>query len=394
MHAQMATLLDPTEQADRLRITHLEMLKGVGNHAYDDVLEVPIIDNRPSEDQLADQLRAAVRKFPKANAILVRRHGLYCWGDSWEQAKTQCESFDYLFQSAVQMKQMGLDPGVIPQTGSYRVDGGSRPAKRARTEGFHGMTAANNQDDLESNVVPLLPRDAKVLLLDIEGCTTSIAFVKDELFPYVRAHLDDFVANHVQGEDYEKLCEALASEVETAGGTVTPEMGKQADSLVYYLMDRDVKSAALKKLQGRMWKTGYEAGEIKGHIYADFKPTLDWMKANGVDVYIYSSGSIQAQKFLFGNSEAGDLLPYIKGHFDIPSAGNKKVASSYTNIAKAIEVDPAAIVFVSDSEDELKAAREAGLEHAIMSIRPGNAKLTDYGKRLPTVYSLLQLSGV
>ena len=177
MHAQMATLLDPTETSDCFRITHLEMLKGVGHHAYDDVLEVPIIDNRPSEDQLADQLRQAVRKYPKSNAVLVRRHGLYCWGDSWEQAKTQCESFDYLFQSAVEMKKLGIDFSAKPTTGTYRVAKSeeARPVKRVRTEGFNGMAATENQQDLESNQVPILPRDAKILLLDIEGCTSSIA---------------------------------------------------------------------------------------------------------------------------------------------------------------------------------------------------------------------------
>lgn len=181
MHAQLATLLDPTEESDCFRITHLEMLKGVGNHAYDDVLEVPIIDNRPSEDQLANQLRAAVRKYPKANAVLVRRHGLYCWGDSWEQAKTQCESFDYLFQSAIEMKKMGIDPGLKPKVGTYRsaellsTEGKTRPTKKLRMDGFNGMKAADNEEDLVSNRIPLLPRDAKILLLDIEGCTTSIS---------------------------------------------------------------------------------------------------------------------------------------------------------------------------------------------------------------------------
>eukprot|EP00977_Amphora_coffeiformis_P005071 scaffold1068_cov167-Amphora_coffeaeformis.AAC.29 len=178
MHAQMATLMDPTETSDCFRITHLEMLKGVGHHSYDDVLEVPIIDNRPSEDQLADQLRAAIRKYPRANAVLVRRHGLYCWGDSWEQAKTQCESFDYLFHSAIEMKKLGIDPSAKPRSGTYREDEPKPiepPVKRPRTEGFNGMEAADNQEDLESNPLPLLPRDAKVLLLDIEGCTTSIA---------------------------------------------------------------------------------------------------------------------------------------------------------------------------------------------------------------------------
>ena len=190
-----------------------------------------------------------------------------------------------------------------------------------------------------------------------------------------------------------ELCASLAAEVEAAGGTVTDEMRQQADALVYYLMDRDVKAATLKDLQGQMWKAGYEAGEIKGHIYSDFKPMLEWMSSNGVDVYIYSSGSIKAQKLLFKYSEEGDLLSYLKGHFDIPSAGNKKEATSYVNIAKSLGVDPSQIIFVSDAELELVAAREAGIAQAIMSIRPGNAKLSESGKAFPSVYSLLQLCG-
>jgi len=190
-----------------------------------------------------------------------------------------------------------------------------------------------------------------------------------------------------------ELCEHLAVEVEGAGGVVPSEMRKDAKTMVLFLMDRDIKSAALKGLQGRMWKAGYESGELKGHVYADFKPMLDWMKNHGVDVYIYSSGSIQAQKLLFGNSEEGDLLGYFKGHFDIPTAGNKKESTSYTKIAESIQVEPDQIVFVSDAEAELQAARVAGISQAIMSIRPGNAKLTMYGKSLPSIFSLLQLCG-
>ena len=122
MHAQLATLLDPTETCPSLRLTHLEMLKGVGNHSYDDLLEVPIIDNRPTEDLLADQMEEALLTYPKCNAVLVRRHGLYVWGDSWEQAKAQCESFDYLFESAVKMRSLGLECGMVPKSGTYYVE--------------------------------------------------------------------------------------------------------------------------------------------------------------------------------------------------------------------------------------------------------------------------------
>lgn len=119
MSAQLATLLGQEhpgeeEKKDVLRITHQEMIKGVGGHAYSDVLEIPIIDNQTSENLLAPDMEKAIQKYPNCNAVLVRRHGVYCWGDSWEEAKTRIESFDYLFESAVKMKSMGIDCGVIP----------------------------------------------------------------------------------------------------------------------------------------------------------------------------------------------------------------------------------------------------------------------------------------
>lgn len=116
MNAQLVTLLDQEScrNSDVLRITHLEMIKGVGNHAYDDILEIPIIDNQKSENLLAPDMETVIRNFPKCNAVLVRRHGVYVWGDSWEEAKTRIESFDYLFESALKMKSMGIDCGQVP----------------------------------------------------------------------------------------------------------------------------------------------------------------------------------------------------------------------------------------------------------------------------------------
>ena len=390
-NAVYATLLDPTETSASLTLTHLEMLKGVGHHAYDDVLEIPIIDNRPTEDLLADQLEAAVKHYPKANAVLVRRHGLYVWGDSWEQCKTQAESIDYLLAAALQMKQLGIDPAVPPRSGTYReMTAKEPPGKKQKTGGFHGLSAADNAADLISNTTPLLPRDCfKALLLDIEGCTSSIAFVKDVLFPYVRHNLKDFIQQHLDRDQSEQVLRALQSEVQSNGGD------KLGDIVagVTFLMDRDIKSAALKDLQGQMWQAGYDSGELKGHMYSDMKPMLEWMKSNGVPVYIYSSGSIKAQKLLFGHSVEGDLLPYLSGHFDIPTAGGKKESTSYKKISEQLGLLPSDIVFVSDAEDELVAARDAGIGNAVMSIRPGNALLTSVGKDFPAIYSLLQLCG-
>jgi len=409
MYAQLATLLDPTEKSDVIRITHLEMLKGVGNHSYDSVLEVPIIDNRPTEDLLAEQLDAAILKYPKCNAVLVRRHGIYAWGDSWEQAKAQCESFDYLFETAVKMKGMGLDSGVVPVSGTYRDedvemdDGGSNspPAKRQKTEegpAFNGSSATNNDADLECSDktdVPIVPRDSKVLLLDIEGTTTSISFVKDVLFPYVLKNLESYVDKMTDEEKKTTLGELIADVEALDANHVVKQMNLQYTiiDIVKALMGSDVKATGLKSLQGKMWKSGYASGELVGHIYSDFLPMLDWCKANDVKVCIYSSGSIAAQKLLFKHTEKGDITEYFGGrHFDTTS-GSKKEAASYQTIASALGVKPEEVVFVSDLEAEIYAARDAGMR-AVVSVRPGNAPLSvETKKEFPIVRSLLQLCG-
>lgn len=120
MNAQMCTLLNGDEDKE-FRITHFEMLKGVGGHGYEDELVVPIIDNRPTEDLLAEQLGEAVMNYPKANAVLVRRHGLYVWGDSWKEAKLHAESYDYLFETALKARTLGIDVTAKPTRGTYNV---------------------------------------------------------------------------------------------------------------------------------------------------------------------------------------------------------------------------------------------------------------------------------
>ena len=400
MAAVQATLLDATEQSTVLRITHLEMLKGVGNHAYDDVLDIPIIDNRPTEDLLADQLEQAVLAYPKCNAVLVRRHGLYCWGDTWEQAKTQCESFDYLLDCVIRMKSLGIDAALPPPSGTYRPADDAAPPKRPRLEdtaGFHGAAARDNRADAGICPVPLLPRDRqyKVLLLDIEGCTTSISFVRDVLFPYARTHMKDYLKDLAERDlaYHQSLVQGLIDAVRERDPTFAI---KSAADGALWLMDRDAKVASLKEIQGHIWAQGYAAGDLCGHVYADVLPAWQWLRQHQVSIGIYSSGSIAAQKLLFGSTEsAGNLLPYIDQHFDIPTAGPKKEASSYRQIAVALGVATSDVVFVSDCVEELAAARAAGLT-AVLSVRPGNAPLDDdpsSASSFPTIHSLLQLCG-
>jgi 2,3-diketo-5-methylthio-1-phosphopentane phosphatase len=300
-----------------------------------------------------------------------------------------------------------VDPGLVPLHGSYRVDDegygedGEPTAKRIKTgattagskEGWNAASQVDNARDLAANSVPILPRDGKHLLLDIEGCTTAISFVKDTLFPYVLEHLDAFL-NGLQPTEYNSLLHNLSHDL-------TPEQLSKAEvdatdcaSMVRFMVSNDLKLASLKALQGQMWKSGYERGDLKGHVYSDVIHALQWMQSHGVKVYIYSSGSVQAQKLLFGYSIQGDLCEFFDGHFDITTSGNKKNASSYQSICEALNITPSELVFCSDAEAELAAAKEAGVGHAIMTIRRGNAPLTPHGRKAyPQIFSLLQLCG-
>jgi 2,3-diketo-5-methylthio-1-phosphopentane phosphatase/methylthioribulose-1-phosphate dehydratase len=383
VYAALASLL-PTEKGPGARFptltwTQLEMIKGLGKFQNTDVVHLPIIENRPTEDLLSDQFTEVLTMSKTTTALLVQGHGLYVWGDSYQQCQAQLECWEYLCEVLVKMKQLGINTEV---------------------RSFRGAAALDNAADCASNAVPLLPRNAKVLLLDIEGCTTSIAFVKEILFPYVLQNVSDYFAHHDDAVQQEAWRQALRRDVQTAAANtgVSPMPPETSDAseliaLVTWLTQQDVKSAALKEIQGLMWRAGYQAGTLAGHVYSDVRPALQWMKELGVMVAIFSSGSVAAQKLLFGHSTAGDLLPYLAHHFDINTAGPKKEAASYQAICSALGVSVESIVFVSDSEDELVAARKAGLSHAVISIRPGNAPLTAVGREFPAIYSLLQLCG-
>ncbi|XP_036747545.1 methylthioribulose-1-phosphate dehydratase isoform X2 [Manis pentadactyla] len=109
-----------TMRGREFKITHQEMIKGIrkctsgGYYRYDDMLVVPIIENTPEEKDLKERMASAMNEYPDSCAVLVRRHGVYVWGKTWENAKTMCECYDYLFDIAASMKRVGLDPTQFP----------------------------------------------------------------------------------------------------------------------------------------------------------------------------------------------------------------------------------------------------------------------------------------
>jgi enolase-phosphatase E1 len=190
----------------------------------------------------------------------------------------------------------------------------------------------------------------RAVLTDIEGTTTPISFVHDVLFPFARSTLADFLQTHAADP-------AVAAELD-AIRRAAPD--RAPVDVLRDWMDRDAKETPLKTLQGLIWRQGYEDGKLRGLLYPDVPPRLRQWHAAGVGLFVYSSGSVAAQRLLFGYSDAGDLAGLFSGFFDT-RVGPKREAASYRAIATQIGLPPGAILFLSDVEAELDAAAAAGL---------------------------------
>ncbi len=184
------------------------------------------------------------------------------------------------------------------------------------------------------------------VLTDIEGTTSAIAFVKETLFPFAEQALDGFL-------------EARRGDAEVAA-ILAEVPGPDPAATLRGWMAADVKATPLKTLQGMIWEAGFRDGRLRGHLWPDVAPCLRTWHAAGLRLAVYSSGSVAAQKLLFGHSEAGDLLPLFSGFFDT-KVGHKREAASYAAIAAALDRPPTSILFLSDVAEELDAAAASGL---------------------------------
>lgn len=241
---------------------------------------------------------------------------------------------------------------------------------------------------------------ARGILLDIEGTTSSIKFVRDVLFPFARKNLRTFLNAHWDHSGMNEVRLAMAHDAgfdtfeewysSKHGFSALTESAKERECKEIIakeaekLMDRDAKSTGLKELQGLIWEDGYHSGELKAHVYDDVVPALQAWKTAGADLRIYSSGSVHAQQLFFGHSEKGNLLPLFSGHYDT-HVGGKKEANSYRAIAANFGLPPSSIAFFSDIVDELEAARGAGMQ-TVLVVRPGNA-LSSPGANFPKIAS-------
>jgi enolase-phosphatase E1 len=190
---------------------------------------------------------------------------------------------------------------------------------------------------------------AKLVLLDIEGTIGAISFVAGVLFPYARQRLEAYVEAHGAAPEVGQILADTRAEVP----------GQEPVTTLLDWHDRDIKAGPLKRLQGLIWEEGFRSGAFTAHLYADAFTAFDRWRAAGIDLAVYSSGSIKAQQLYFEHTEKGDIRSLFKGFFDTTS-GAKTEANSYLRIAEALGTAPADILFLSDSPRELEAAKGAG----------------------------------
>lgn len=201
----------------------------------------------------------------------------------------------------------------------------------------------------------------RAILTDIEGTTSSLSFVKDTLFPYARARLADFVRRHASEDAVKRF---LADTREAAGDSSLNEDGVIAQLIRW--IDEDRKITPLKAIQGLIWEEGYRNGDFFGHVYDDAVYQLRAWHAQGIRLYVYSSGSVHAQQLLFGHTRFGDLNPLFSGYFDT-RIGAKQEPEAYRAIARQLDLPPAEVLFLSDVEGELNAARKAGFKTFLLA---------------------------
>ncbi len=206
----------------------------------------------------------------------------------------------------------------------------------------------------------------KAIVTDIEGTTSSIDFVHQTLFPYARLHLRGFLRACARRPEVAVHVHAVAAE---EGRQLTLE---DAADVLEHWMAEDRKATPLKALQGMVWAQGYAAGELIGHVYADTPVALRRWHDEGVLLYVYSSGSVEAQQLIFGHTEYGDLTPLFSGYYDT-RIGAKREAAAYRTILEDIGLRGDQVLFLSDIGEELDAAREAGLA-TIQLLRDAKAK--------------------
>lgn len=205
----------------------------------------------------------------------------------------------------------------------------------------------------------------EAIVTDIEGTTSSIDFVHQVLFPYSTKALPEYIRQHAQEEEIAVIIGQVKQEIN--------QLDSDLELIIATLLSwikEDKKITPLKTLQGFIWEDGFKNNHFQGHLYEDaYRNLVQWYKL-GIKLYVFSSGSVKAQKLLFAHSQYGDLTYLFDSYFDT-NVGNKKEVTAYQNIAQTIDLPPQEILFLSDVISELDAAASAGY-HTLLLDRNKN----------------------
>lgn len=218
------------------------------------------------------------------------------------------------------------------------------------------------------------------VLLDIEGTLAPVSFVYDVLFPYARRELPRFLRENWEAAAVREACERVAADAGfasladwAAAESTTPRDLVERELLAQMAADR--KATGLKLIQGLIWQAGYAAGALRSVVFEDVPGALRRWRQRGIELRIYSSGSVAAQRVFFQHTQHGDLTPLLAGYYDT-TTGAKTAPDSYARIAADMRRAPAALLFLSDVPAELDAAAAAGMQ-VVQAVRPGNAAARD-----------------
>ena len=347
-HSQAGTLLSQHYAATNagvafLVLQDLEMLKGlegIASHATS--VSIPVLGN----DQDLARLRSKAEHHLAAApyGLLIAGHGLYAWGKDLTTARRHLEILEFLLEQ--HWRQLLLQGLSARQHGRAVVQ-------------RHGVSH---------------------VLLDIEGTTCPVSFVSDTLFPYAAEHLGSFLNEQHQDPQVKELlaevAKAWAEDPDPEAQSIRQKRGSTgSDDVVSYLLwliSKDRKLAPLKELQGMIWDIGYQGGKLQGPLFEDVPSALRQWHAAGLQLAVYSSGSVGAQQLIYGYSSGGDLRSLF-GHWFDTRVGSKRDQSSYIKIAESLDVPSHQILFISDTLAECEAAAASGMQ-VLLSIRPGNSE--------------------
>ncbi|WP_315860078.1 acireductone synthase [Cyanobium sp. Alchichica 3B3-8F6] len=346
-HSQAGTLLSqhyaPSGDCGvaHLSLHDLEMLKGLeGITTHESSVAIPVLDNNQDLQRLRAEAEPHLRQAP--HGLLIAGHGLYAWGRDLPTAHRHLEILEFLLEQ--HWRQLLLE----------------------------ALSAPRQQRQAPRNQV--CRQGVTHVLLDIEGTTCPVSFVSSTLFPYAAEQLEAFLDSHRN----DLAVRSLLDEVEAAwrqdadpeAQALRQQGGVGTLAYLRWLIRRDRKLTPLKDLQGLVWEQGYRSGALTGPLFADVPGALRRWHGAGLVLAVYSSGSVAAQRLIYGHSNAGDLRPLFSHWFDT-RIGPKQAPESYATIAAQLGVDPEQMLFVSDALTECQAAAAAGMQ-VVFSDREGN----------------------